>query len=31
MTVVTGLAEYPENIIENLSKKHKVIAVNAME
>ena len=31
MTVVTGLAEYPENIIENLSKKHKVIAVNAMD
>ena len=30
MTVVTGLAEYPENIIENLSNEHKVIAVNAM-
>ncbi len=30
MTVVTGAAEYPENIIETLSKDHKVIAVDAM-
>ena len=31
MTVVTGAAEYPENIIEDLSKKYKVIALDAME
>ena len=31
MTVVTGAAEYPENIIEDLSKKYKVISLNAME
>lgn len=30
MTVVTGVAEYPENIIENLSKEHRVVAVDAM-
>ena len=30
MTVVTGVAEYPEGIIENLSKEHKVVAVDAM-
>ncbi|MCR4686499.1 MAG: indolepyruvate oxidoreductase subunit beta [Lachnospiraceae bacterium] len=30
ITVLTGMAEYPENIIENLSKDHKVIAVDAM-
>lgn len=30
MTVVTGAAEYPENIIENLSKEHRVVAVDAM-
>jgi len=31
MTVVTGAAEYPEGIIENLSKKYKVISLDAME
>ncbi len=31
ITVVTGAAEYPENIIENLSKNHKVYSMNAME
>ena len=31
ITVVTGAAEYPENIIENLSKDHKVYTINAME
>lgn len=31
ITVVTGVAEYPENIIENLSKEHKVYTINAME
>ena len=30
MTVVTGAAEYPENIIEDLSKKVKVISLDAM-
>lgn len=30
MTVVTGACEYPENIIENLSKKYNVVAVDAM-
>lgn len=30
MTVVTGVAEYPEGIIEKLSKEHKVVAVDAM-
>lgn len=30
MTVVTGVAEYPEGIIENLSKEHRVVAVDAM-
>lgn len=30
MPVVTGAAQYPENIIENLSKDHKVISVDAM-
>ena len=30
MPVVTGAMEYPENIIENLEKKHKVVAVDAM-
>ena len=29
MPVVTGVAKYPENIIENLSKEHKVISVDA--
>lgn len=31
ITVLTGMAEYPENIIENLSKKYKVIAVDAQD
>jgi indolepyruvate ferredoxin oxidoreductase beta subunit len=31
ITVVTGQAEYPENILENLSESHKVISVDAME
>lgn len=30
MPVVMGAAEYPENIIENLSKKYTVIAVDAL-
>ncbi|MBR1930370.1 MAG: indolepyruvate oxidoreductase subunit beta [Lachnospiraceae bacterium] len=30
MTVVTGAAEYPEGIIEQLSGKYKVVAVDAM-
>jgi len=31
MPVVIGAAEYPENIIENLSREYNVIPVNAME
>ena len=31
ITVVTGVAEYTENIIEDLGKKHKVYTINAME
>jgi len=31
ITVVTGAAQYPEDIIENLKKDYNVIAVNAME
>ena len=31
ITVVTGMAVYPENIIESLEKEHKVFRVNAME
>ena len=31
ITVVTGVAEYPENIIETMEKEHKVFRVNAME
>jgi len=31
ITVVTGAASYPENIIENLSKKYKVYSINAAE
>ena len=31
MPVVTGAAEYPDNIIENLSKEYSVYKVNAME
>lgn len=31
ITVVTGAAQYPENIIETLKKEHNVVAVDAME
>lgn len=31
ITVVTGQAEYPENILEELSEKYRVISVDAME
>ena len=31
ITVVTGAAEYPEDIIEKLSEKYKVYSINAME
>ena len=31
ITVVTGAAKYPENIIEELSKIYKVYTINAME
>lgn len=31
ITVVTGAAEYPENIIENLEKEYNVYKVNAMD
>lgn len=31
MTVTTGKAVYPENIIEDLQKKYRVVSVNAME
>ena len=31
ITVVTGMAQYPENIIENLEKEHTVLKVKAME
>lgn len=31
MPVVTGVAKYPENIIEELSAKYKMIAVDAMD
>ena len=31
ITVVTGAAQYPENIIENLSKEHQVYSVDAQE
>lgn len=31
MPVVIGAVQYPENIIENLSKEHKVYTVNATE
>ncbi len=31
ITVVTGQASYPENILETLSEKYKVISVNAMK
>ena len=31
MPVVTGIAEYPEGILEELGKKHRVFSINAME
>ncbi|MCI5699765.1 MAG: indolepyruvate oxidoreductase subunit beta [Lachnospiraceae bacterium] len=31
ITVVTGVAEYPENILEEIEKDHKVYRINAME
>ena len=31
ITVVTGVAEYPDEIIENMSKNHKLYSMNAME
>ena len=31
ITVVTGAAQYPDNIIEDLEKEHKVLKVKAME
>ena len=31
ITVVTGMAQYPDNIIENLEKEHTVLKVKAME
>lgn len=31
ITVVTGAAQYPDEIIENLSSKYKVYSINAME
>ena len=30
MTVVTGAAEYPEDILETLGKDHKVVSIDAM-
>lgn len=31
ITVVTGAATYPDNILEDLKKQYKVISINAME
>ena len=31
MTVVTGMAEYPEGILETLREKHNVVSIDAME
>ena len=31
MPVVTGAAQYPENIIENLAKEHNVLSLDAMD
>ena len=31
ITVITGKASYPENIIEDLKKKHNVVSIDAME
>ena len=30
MTVVTGMAEYPENILETLKEKYQVVSIDAM-
>ena len=31
MTVVTGMAEYPENILDTLKKTYRVVSIDAME
>ena len=31
MTVVIGAKQYPENIIENLQKEHKIYTINGLE
>ena len=31
MPVVTGVAKYPDGIIEKLSKKYRVVSVDAMD
>ncbi len=31
MTVVTGAAQYPENVIEELGEKYRTVSLNAME
>lgn len=31
MTVVTGAAQYPENVIEELGKRYRTVSLNAME
>ena len=31
MPVVTGVAKYPDGIIEELSKKYRVVSVDAMD
>ncbi len=31
MSVITGEAKYPDNIVETLSEKHRVYSVNAMD
>lgn len=31
ITVVTGAAAYPEGILENIAKEHRILTINAME
>lgn len=31
ITVVTGVAEYPQNILEDIEKEHNVLKINAMD
>ena len=31
MPVVTGAAQYPENIIEDLSREHKLVSINGLD